>query len=45
MSTSERDQNDTLEQGIAQWRSTLRRRQAIHAVDVDELEETTCAVT
>jgi hypothetical protein len=28
-----------LEAGIAQWRSYLRRRQAIHAVDADELED------
>jgi hypothetical protein len=29
----------SLEEGIAQWRSYLRRRQAIHPVDVDELED------
>jgi hypothetical protein len=29
----------TLEEGIAEWRSYLRRRQAIHAVDADELED------
>ena len=28
-----------LEQQIAQWRSYLRRRRAIHAVDVEELED------
>jgi hypothetical protein len=28
-----------LEEGIAEWRSYLRRRQAIHPVDVDELED------
>jgi hypothetical protein len=28
-----------LEEGIAEWRSYVRRRQAIHAVDVDELED------
>ena len=29
----------SLEAGIAEWRSYVRRRQAIHAVDVDELED------
>ena len=29
----------SLEEGIAEWRSYLRRRQAIHSVDVDELED------
>jgi len=29
----------SLEEGIAQWRSYVRRRQAIHPVDVDELED------
>jgi hypothetical protein len=29
----------SLEDGIAEWRSYVRRRQAIHAVDVDELED------
>jgi len=28
-----------LEDGIAEWRAYLRRRQAIHAVDADELED------
>ena len=28
-----------LEERIAEWRSYLRRRQAIHQVDVDELED------
>jgi hypothetical protein len=28
-----------LEEGIAEWRSYLRRRQAIHFVDADELED------
>jgi hypothetical protein len=28
-----------LEEGIAEWRSYLRRRQAIHSVDADELED------
>ena len=28
-----------LEDRIAEWRSYLRRRQAIHRVDVDELED------
>ena len=27
------------EERIAEWRAYLRRRQAIHAVDVDELED------
>lgn len=30
---------DTLEQRIAEWRTYLCRRQAIHAYDVDELED------
>jgi hypothetical protein len=30
---------ETLEQRIAEWRTFLRRRQAIHAVDADELED------
>ena len=29
----------SLEEGIAEWRSYLRRRQAIHLVDADELED------
>jgi len=29
----------SLEAGIAEWRSYLRRRQAIHSVDADELED------
>ena len=29
----------SLEEQVAQWRSYLRRRQAIHAVDVVELED------
>ena len=29
----------SLEEGIAEWRSYLRRRQAIHSVDADELED------
>jgi hypothetical protein len=29
----------SLEEGIAEWRSYLRRRQAIHPVDADELED------
>ena len=29
----------SLEEGIAEWRSYVRRRQAIHSVDVDELED------
>jgi hypothetical protein len=29
----------SLEEGIAEWRSYVRRRQAIHPVDVDELED------
>jgi len=32
-------QRTSLEEGIAEWRSYLRRRQAIHAVDADELED------
>ena len=31
----------SLEDGIAEWRSYVRRRQAIHDVDVDELEDVT----
>ena len=31
--------SDQLDQRIAEWRTYLRRRQAIHAVDVDELED------
>ena len=31
--------NDPLEEQIEQWRSYLRRRQAIHQVDVEELED------
>lgn len=37
MSTPERDV--ALEEQIEQWRSFLRRRQAIHPVDVEELED------
>ncbi len=29
----------SLEEGIAEWRSYVRRRQAIHTVDADELED------
>ncbi|NCO69310.1 MAG: hypothetical protein GW878_02150, partial [Acidobacteria bacterium] len=29
----------SLEEGIAQWRAYLRRHQAIHSVDADELED------
>jgi hypothetical protein len=29
----------SLEEGVAEWRSYLRRRPAIHAVDADELED------
>ncbi len=29
----------SLEEGIAEWRSYIRRRQAIHTVDADELED------
>lgn len=29
----------SLEEGVAEWRSYLRRQPAIHAVDVDELED------
>jgi len=29
----------SMEEGIAEWRSYVRRRQAIHSVDVDELED------
>ena len=36
MTTTE---NERLEQRIEQWRGYLRRRQAIHAGDVDELED------
>lgn len=32
-------QSETLEDQIEQWRCYVRRRQAIHAVDVDELED------
>lgn len=32
-------QNESLEQQIDQWRQYLRRRQAIHTVDVEELED------
>ena len=39
MSTAKQERDDALEQGISQWRSALRRRQAIHAVDADELED------
>lgn len=35
----ERDTTQVLEEQIAQWRNYLRRRQAIHAVDVAELED------
>ena len=31
--------NEILEQRIAEWRDLLSRRPAIHAGDVDELEE------
>jgi len=31
--------NSTLDTQIEQWRNYLRRRQAIHAVDIDELED------
>src|SRR5690606_26873805 len=37
MSATERDAS--LEEQIGQWRSYLRRRQAIHPVDVAELED------
>ena len=33
------EHGDELERSIAQWRQFLRRRQAIHAVDVEELED------
>ncbi|BAS26831.1 permease prefix domain 1-containing protein [Limnochorda pilosa] len=33
------DQDESLERQIDQWRSYLRRRQAIHSVDVAELED------
>ncbi|MGI9628364.1 MAG: permease prefix domain 1-containing protein [Longimicrobiales bacterium] len=33
------DHGDALESQIAEWRDYLRRRQAIHSVDVDELED------
>ena len=36
---SEHEAGLGLEQEIAQWRSYLRRRQAIHSVDVEELED------
>jgi len=32
-------QRMSLEEGIAEWKSYVRRRQAIHAVDADELED------
>jgi hypothetical protein len=32
-------QRISLEEGIAEWRSYVRRRQAIHAADADELED------
>ena len=31
--------NGSLEERIGEWRSYIRRRQAVHAVDVDELED------
>ncbi|MBL9194024.1 MAG: hypothetical protein JNJ82_16845 [Opitutaceae bacterium] len=36
---SESNQDAALEEQIAQWRAFIRRRQAIHAVDVAELED------
>ena len=33
------DSEHRLDEQIAQWRGYLRRRQAIHAVDIDELED------
>ncbi|MDT8342777.1 MAG: permease prefix domain 1-containing protein, partial [Longimicrobiales bacterium] len=36
---SDTDRPDSLEEQIDQWRSYLRRRQAIHQVDVAELED------
>ncbi|MGK2859381.1 MAG: permease prefix domain 1-containing protein [Thermoanaerobaculia bacterium] len=33
------DRNASLEEQIDQWRNYLRRRQAIHSVDVEELED------
>src|SRR5262249_2588021 len=33
------DQSRSLEEQIDQWRSYLRRRQAIHSIDVAELED------
>src|SRR5207247_4757465 len=33
------DHNDSLEEQIKQWRTYLGRRQAIHSVDVAELED------
>ena len=36
---AEHAQGDGLEERIAEWRSYLRRRQAIHTVDVEELED------
>ena len=33
------EHTDALEERIGQWREYLRRRQAIHAVDVAELED------
>jgi hypothetical protein len=32
-------ESPSLEEGIAEWRSYLRRHQAIHSVDADELED------
>lgn len=29
----------SLEELVAEWRQYVRRRQAVHAVDVDELED------
>ncbi len=37
--TSTTGVRSSLDEGVAEWRSYLRRRQAIHAVDVDELED------
>jgi len=33
------ERNDALEEQIGQWRNYLRRRQAIHGVDAEELED------
>ena len=33
------ERNDALEEQIGRWRNYLRRRQAIHGVDVEELED------